>query len=283
MDGHGGWVLEVDIRRFFDTVDHGQLRAILRQRVGDGTLLRLINKWLKAGVMEGGQRWRAQAGTPQGGVISPLLANIFLHEVLDEWFEATVQPCLQGSAQLVRFADDAVLLFERADDAQRVMNVLPKRFGRFNLSLHPEKTRLVPFRQPSKGIRRPRRKPGTFDLLGFTHYWTRSWRGRWVIKRKTAKDRMRRLVKAFDRWCQRNRHRPLWEQQLILRRKLRGVYAYFGIRGNVASLQTLVYRVRCSWRRWLNRRSQRGTMPWRRFRQLLRVFPLPEPGCMAAV
>lgn len=273
----GGWVLEVDIRKFFDTVDHDQLRDVLRQRVRDGVLLRLIGKWLKAGALEEGQWQRLQEGTPQGGVISPILANIFLHEVLDRWFEETVKPHLKGSARLVRFADDAVLLFEREDDARRVLGVLPKRFGKFGLRLHPEKTRLVAFHQPPRGVKRPKPRPGTFDLLGFTHYWARSKRGNWVVKRKTAKDRYRRALKAINQWCRTNRHRLVMEQWRILSRKLRGLYAYYGIIGNIQTLKRLRYRVIRTWRKWLGRRSQRGRIPWERFEELLEVFPLPQP------
>lgn len=279
----GGWVLEIDIRKFFETVDHDQLRSVLRQRVRDGDILRLINKWLKAGVMEAGEWHASRQGTPQGGVISPILANIFLHEVLDQWFEHTVKPRLCGQARLVRFADDAVLLFEHRGDAHRVMNVLPKRFARYGLSLHPEKTRLVPFRRPPKSVRRLRCKPGTFDLLGFTHYWARSRRGSWVIKRKTAKDRFSRALKAINQWCRQHRHWPIPAQWAALWRKLKGLYAYYGIIGNVASLACLRYRVRRIWRFWLGRRSQRGRMPWARYVRLLETFPLPEPRRVAGV
>lgn len=283
METNGGWVLEIDIRKFFDTVDHNQLRHVLRRRVGDGVLLRLIDKWLKAGVMQEGQRRRTMQGTPQGGVISPVLANIFLDEVLDQWFEHSVQPRLCGRARHVRFADDAVLLFEREDDARRVMEVLPKRFARYGLRLHPEKTRLVGFQRPPKGTRRPQRRPGTFDLLGFTHYWGRSRRGNWVIKRKTAKDRLSRALKQINQWCRSNRHRPLAEQWRVLWGKLQGLYTYYGIIGNMASLQTLRYKVRRIWRHWLTRRSQKGGMSWARYAQLLTVFPLPWPTRRAAV
>jgi len=279
----GGWVVEVDIRKFFDEVDHRQLRAILRQRVSDGDLLRLINKWLKAGALEEGANQRLGKGTPQGGVISPMLANIFLHEVLDQWFEAEVKPRLQGEAHLVRFADDAILVFEREADARRVLAVLSKRFGRYGLRLHPDKTRLVPFLKPTKGRRGPQPKPGTFDLLGFTHYWARSRKGKWVIKRKTAKDRQRRVLQAFNHWCRRYRHHSVPWQWEALSRKLRGVYAYYGIIGNVPSLRQIRYQLERIWQKWLNRRSQHGRMPWARFRQLLTAFPLPAPRRVAAV
>ena len=176
----GGWVLEVDIQKFFDTLDHGHLREILRRRVRDGVLLRLIGKWLNAGVLEDGAVSYPEVGTPQGGVISPLLANIFLHEVLDVWFELEVKPRLQGQAFLVRYADDFVVVFSHEEDARRVLDVLPKRFGKYGLTLHPDKTRLVEFRRPdrpSSSEDRSDRRPGTFDLLGFTHFWGLSRRG----------------------------------------------------------------------------------------------------------
>ena len=275
MDMSGGWVLEIDIRKFFDEVDHGQLREALRKRVRDGDILRLINKWLKAGALEEGKDQRLKQGTPQGGVISPLLANIFLHEVLDQWFEAEVKPRLDGEAHLVRFADDAVLLFQDETDARRVLSALPKRFGKYGLRLHPEKTRLVPFDRPPKGMKKPRRKPGTFDLLGFTHYWARSRRGNWVVKRKIAKDRMSRATRALDQWCRANRHRPIPEQWRALVRKLQGLYAYYGIIGNVRKLRMIRYQATRSWRKWLDRRSQKGKMTWEHFQKLLAVFPLP--------
>jgi group II intron reverse transcriptase/maturase len=231
----GGWVLEVDIRKFFDTLDRQHLREILRRRVRDGVLLRLIGKWLHAGVLEAGQMSYPEAGTPQGGVISPLLANIYLHEVLDEWFERDVKPRLRGRAFLVRYADDAVMVFSREDDARRVLNVLPERFGKYGLTLHPDKTRLVEFQRPD---RRPPAdgggsgRPGTFDLLGFTHFWGLSRKGKWVVMRKTAKDRLSRALTRVNEWCRRNRHRPVGEQWRALSQKLRGHFGYFGIIGN---------------------------------------------------
>src|SRR5262245_16039367 len=196
MDTRGGWVLEVDIRKFFDTLDHGHLRSLLRLRVRDGVLLRLIDKWLKAGVMEDGSVSYPEAGAPQGGVASPLLSNVFLHYVLDLWFEQDVKPRLRQRAFLVRYADDFAIGLRDQGDAQRVLEVLPKRFGKYGLSVHSTKTRLVPFcRPPAKAEEQGELgvgRPGTFDLLGFTHYWGRSLRGYWVIKLKTAADRFSR-------------------------------------------------------------------------------------------
>jgi RNA-directed DNA polymerase len=276
---NGGWVLRVDIQGFFETLDHGHLREMLRQRVRDGVLLRLIGKWLKAGVMEDHVLHYRESGTPQGGVISPLLANIYLHEVVDQWFESVVKPRLKGLSSMVRYADDLVLTFSREDDARRVMAVLPKRFGKYGLLLHPDKTRLVSFGKPHSppggaGVRSGF-KPGTFDFLGFTHHWARSRRGFWVIKRKTARTRFRRAVRETARWCRRHRHRPVREQHQMLVRKLRGHYAYYGITGNSPSLGRFRNEVTKAWRKWLDRRSRSRRMSWERFRRLLERYPLP--------
>jgi RNA-directed DNA polymerase len=266
----GGWIVELDIQSFFDTMDWGQLRQMVRQRVKDGVITRLIDKWLKAGVMEDG-RWRAmEAGTPQGGVISPLLSNIYLHHVLDDWFEEEVKPRLCGRSFLIRYADDAVLAFANERDARRVLEVLPKRFERFGLSLHPNKTRLVSFKPPQQG-----RQAETFDLLGFTHYWAKSRTGRWVVKRKTARHRLRRALKRIGAWCRRNRHLPLREQHERLSRKVQGHYGYFGIRGNAKVLQRFRFQVTRLWVKWLRRRSQRTRLSWEQANLLLTLFPLP--------
>lgn len=277
----GGWVLEVDIRKFFDTLDHGHLLEILRRRVRDGVLLRLVSKWLHAGVLENGELSHPEAGTPQGGVISPLLANVYLHEVLDSWFERDVKPRLRGGALLVRYADDAALVFSREDDARRVMEVLPKRFGKYGLALHPEKTRLVEFRRPDRrppsGTGGSGGRPGTFDLLGFTHYWGLSRKGRWVVKRKTARDRFSRSLKRVADWCRQNRHRPVRDQRQALARKLLGHFGYFGITGNYEALHRFREGVRRAWRKWLDRRSNRARMSWDKMSKLLRRYPLPQP------
>jgi RNA-directed DNA polymerase len=272
MEMGGGWVLEVDIRKFFDTLDHRHLQAIVRQRVRDGVLLRLIGKWLNAGVLEDGELSYPDAGTPQGGVISPLLANIYLHEVLDVWFETEVKSRLRGKAFLVRYADDFLIGFSDELDARRVLDVLPKRFGKYGLTLHPDKTRLVRFSRPRNGDD----EPGSFNLLGFTHIWARSLRGYWVIKQRTAKERMRRALTAVAVWCRNNRHRSIKEQHAVLSAKLRGHYGYFGITGNSLALQRFHFRVRQIWQKWLARRSTKG-MAWERFNALLELRPLPLP------
>lgn len=273
----GGWVVEVDIARFFDSLDHAHLRAILGQRIGDGTIMRLIGKWLNAGVMEGLELHHPEAGTPQGGVISPLLANVFLHEVLDEWFVREVKPRLQGAATLVRYADDFVFVFARKEDAERVLDVLPKRFGKYGLTLHPDKTRLVPFRRPDRADDDDDDGPGSFDLLGFTHHWGLSRNGRWVVKRRTAKDRFSRTLRRIAEWCRRHRHDDVETQHRALVKKLRGHYAYFGVTSNYEALARLRYEAIAIWRRWLSRRSQKAFVSWSAMHRLLERFPLPTP------
>jgi group II intron reverse transcriptase/maturase len=272
----GGWVLEVDIKKFFDTLDHEHLLAILSQRVRDGLILRLIGKWLNAGVMEGLALSHPEAGTPQGGVISPLLANIYLHEVLDGWFVRDVQPRLSGRVVLVRYADDFVLIFAQKMDAERVLDVLPKRFGKYGLTLHPDKTRLVAFHRPDRDDGDDG-GPGTFDLLGFTHYWGRSRKGKWVVKKRTAKDRLSRTLRRIAEWCRTHRHDDVEMQHRALVRKLNGHYAYFGVTSNYASLARLVYEVKAIWRKWLSRRSQRGFLNWNAMHRLLERYRLPPP------
>jgi hypothetical protein len=189
---------------------HDKVREILRQRVRDGVLTRLIDKWLKAGVLEAGEWKRSENGTPQGGVISPLLSNVFLHEVLDKWFVEQIQPLLKGGSFLVRYADDFVMGFENRREAERVLTTLWKRFARFGLELHPDKTRLVAFENPGKGEPKGGKEANqSFDFLGFTHYWGRSRKGYWIIQRRTAKDRLNRSLKKISQWCRTHRHDPV--------------------------------------------------------------------------
>jgi RNA-directed DNA polymerase len=277
----GGWIVEVDIRKFYDTLDHAHLRDLLQLRVRDGVLLRLIGKWLNAGVLEEGSILHPETGTPQGGVISPLLANVYLHYVLDVWFEQEVKPRLKGHAFLVRYADDFIMGFACEEDARRVLEVLPQRFGKYGLTLHPEKTRLVPFRRPKaqthRAAQQPEPPPGTFDLLGFRHYWARSWRGNWVLQRKTAPSRFRRALRRIAQWCRANRHRPVAEQHRTLWQKVRGHNGYYGITGNAKALQRFRLGVARLWRKWLSRRHRRGPLPWPHFQALLQRYPLPPP------
>ncbi len=279
----GGWIIEVDIRKFFDTVDHERLRDVVLRRVRDGVLVRLIGKWLNAGVLERLGLSYPGVGTPQGGVISPLLANVFLHEIVDVWFVRDVLPRLQGRAKLVRYADDMVFVLETEQDARRLFDVLPKRFGKYGLTLHPEKTRLVKFTRPShrpSNGRDARAREGTFDFLGFTHHWGRSRAGFTIVKRRTAKDRFSRSLRRMKDWCRTHRHEPLQVQQQGLALRLRGHYAYFGITANFAALKRMAYEVRRTWRKWLSKRSRDGVYTWRRMNALLERLPLPKPRIM---
>jgi RNA-directed DNA polymerase len=270
MQMSGGWVVEVDIRKYFDSIDHARLREILRQRVRDGVLVRLIGKWLNAGVMEEGRLSHPEAGTPQGGVISPLLANIFLHEILDTWFARDVLPRLAGRAVLFRYADDFVILFSDEADARRVYDVLPKRFGRYGLTLHPNKTRLIDFRKP----RPPNGDgPGSFDLLGFTHVWARTRSGGFAVQRRTARGRFKRALQRVALWCREHRHRPIPEQHTTLSRMLRGHCAYYGITWNSHALLRFRRAMERLWVKWLGRRSQRARMTFERFRKLPALPP----------
>jgi group II intron reverse transcriptase/maturase len=289
LDGHifrmgGGWVLDLDISSYFDTIEHGHLRELVQRRVRDGVLTRLIDKWLKAGVMEKGRLNRATGrGTPQGGVISPMLANIYLHHVLDAWWEKEVLPRLQGQAHMVRFADDVVMVFRYRDEAEQVLRALVKRFARYGLKLNKEKTKLVRHTRPPWDKGKPGPRPGTFDFLGFTHYWGRSRKGRPVPKKKTAAKRLRRTLKRLNEWLKRKRHQPVRWQHRKLCMALRGHDAYYGVTGNGRSLNILRYHVERLWRKWLDRRSWRTRMNWQKFKRLLFHYPLPPPRVVHSV
>ena len=271
------WIVDADVSGFFDNLDHGHLREFIAQRVSDGGIKRLIGKWLNAGVMDGETLTYPDKGTPQGGVISPLLANIFLHHVLDDWFVKDVQPRMRGRCFMVRFADDFIIGFEHEWEARKVMDVLPKRFGRFGLTIHPDKTTLVQFRKPPSQLKKAKFN-GTFDFLGFTHYWAKAREGYWVIKRKTMGKRACRFVKAVRQWCRENRHLPLRDQHRALSVKLRGHYQYYGVRHNSMALDKVLYEVRRSWRFWLSRRSHTGKIIWDNFLKTIDVqMPLPRP------
>jgi RNA-directed DNA polymerase len=266
--------VDADVSGFFDNINWNQLIEVIKKRVNDGALIRLIGKWLHAGVMEDGVFYHPIKGTPQGGVISPLLANVFLNHVLDEWWVTTVKPRMRGRCFLVRFADDFVVGFEDEDDAHRFMKVLPKRFQRFGLTIHPKKTRQIAFGKPGSGSDSGSGKD-TFDFLGFTHYWARSRRGYWVIKRRTARSRLRRTIKAITLWCRYNRHLPVAVQHKKLCKKLRGHYAYFGIRSNMRPMERILYRAERAWQFWLSRRSHKGYVSWKKFEALREIYPLP--------
>jgi RNA-directed DNA polymerase len=275
-------VLEADIVSFFDRVDRTALLGMLRERVADGSLLRLVSKCLHVGVLDGEEFSTPEAGTAQGSILSPLLGNIYLHHVLDVWFTHEVLPRLRGKACLIRYADDLVIGFEYREDAERVMAVLPKRMQRYGLALHPEKTRLLDFRRPP-AAQQSGKGPDTFDFLGFTLYWRRSRRGRWHLACKTRRARLRRAILAVYAWCRGHRHEELAVQHAALRSRLQGHYNYFGVNGNLKSLACLLWHARRAWRKWLCRRSQRARLTWERFKGLLREYPLPLPRVMVQI
>lgn len=274
-------VLDADISQFYDDIDHRWLNRFLDKRVNDGVIRGLINKWLSAGVMEGERVHYPPTGTPQGGVISPLLANVYLHYVLDEWFVQEVQPRLVGRSFLVRFADDFLIGTESQRDNERIHRVLIKRCAKYGLRIHPDKTRRVDFARPPRdptGV-----KPSTFDFLGFTHYWAKARSGWWVIKRKTAAKRVRRTLRYLWTWCRSNKHKPVHEQHQGLAAKLRGHYSYFGIRSNYGMLEAVYERALETWRRWLGRRSNTGYLSHAKFDAFLTRYPLPMPHIVHAI
>jgi RNA-directed DNA polymerase len=246
------WVIELDIKGFFDNIPHAPLREMFSRRISDGVLNRLVLGWLKAGVMKG-QNWEAsEAGTPQGGIVSPLLANLYLHEVLDQWAETQVRPTLRGTMELIRYADDAVLCFSNEADARKVLEVLPKRFGKYGLTLHPDKTKLVDFRPPR---RRKDGKSESYDFLGFTLYWGKSRRGFDTVKLKTQQKRYAKGLKAITEACRRQRHEPMKKQQENLRARLQGHIAYYGVSHNYDMIEGFVRESVRIWHKWLNRRG----------------------------
>jgi RNA-directed DNA polymerase len=274
------WIIDADIAKFFDTISWEELRTILQKRVNDGAILRLIGMWLHVGVVEGDRITNQEMGTPQGAPISPILANIFLHTVLDEWFQNEVRPRMNGNCFLARFADDFVTGFNLKSDAERVFRVLPKRFERYGLRIHPEKSRMVQFSRPywkqGKG-------PGSFAFLGFTHYWGKMLSGGWTIKRKTQGKRLSRFLSGIGDWCKGHRHDTMAKQYGILSAKLRGHYQYYGVRGNFKMLEVVYEGTRVKWKKWLSRRNSKNRMGWEKFAvKVEEIFALPKPRIVHA-
>lgn len=272
------YVVEADVRAYFDSIVSDQLMEMVEKRVRDGSMLRLIRKWINAGVIEEGRLLSMETGTGQGQVISPLLANIYLHFVLDVWFEEEVRPRLRGQAYLIRYLDDFVILFQYEMDAKRVYEVLPKRFGKYGLELHPEKTRLLAFgRRALEAAEEGGHKPATFDFLGFTHICAWSRKGRFTIHVRTIGKRLRRSLFRISEWCQEHRHDPVDKQCEALNRKLLGHYQYYGRPTNHRRLWRFYRAVRGIWRKWLNRRTRGKTLPWPEYAKLLARHPLACP------
>jgi RNA-directed DNA polymerase len=272
-------VLEADISGYFDAIVRSLLMEMIEERVSDGRILRLIGKWINVGVVDEGRLLVTKTGTGQGQVISPLLANIYLHYVLDEWFEKVVKPRLKGEAYEIRFADDFILCFQYREDAEKVLDVLRKRFAKYGLTLHPDKTRLMEFGQEAltKSEAPGGKKPATFDFLGFTHICKRSRRGYFTIHVRTMRKRLRRSLKKVTVWCCEHRHDSVVEQQEALNRKLRSHYQYYGRSTNFRSLEEFYQCVRRIWHKWLNRRTRGNTLNWLEYGQLLQRHPLLRP------
>src|SRR5213593_1301480 len=272
-------VLEADISGYFDAIVRSLLMEMVEKRVSDGTILRLIGKWINIGAVDQGRLLISETGTGQGQVISPLLANVYLHYVLDEWFETVVKPRLRGQAYEIRYADDFILCFQYREDAEKVLAVLRKRFEKYGLTLHPDKTRLIEFGRDalSKWEAEGGPKPGTFDFLGFTHICRRSRRGNFTLHVRTMRQRLRRSLRRASAWCQRHRHDPLAEQCRTLNAVLRGHYQYYGRPTNFRSLWEFYRGVRRIWRKWLNRRTRGRSLPWPVYGELLNAHPLQRP------
>jgi group II intron reverse transcriptase/maturase len=268
-------IIDADVSKFFDNMPHEDIHNILRKRVNDGKLHRFIGKWLNAGVVEEDNIHYPDCGSPQGGCISPLLANIFLHHVLDEWYVNEVKPRLKGRSFLVRFADDFVWGCESEEDGHRVMEVLPKRFAKYGLTVHSDKTKMIRFKWVNKYVQHCGN--GTFDFLGFTHYWARSRNNNWVIKKKTMRKRQARAMRNLYLYCRNEKHAPVKEQHRKLCSKLHGLYNYYGVIGNYRMLLMVYEHTRMCWRRWLGRRTRDGYISWERFEKFLAYWKLPRP------
>ena len=273
------YVIDCDISAFFDNIQHDELLSILRKRVTDGRVLELIEAWLKAGIMDGRDLVFPEKGSPQGSVISPLLANVYLHEVLDTWFADVVTAHCRGKVVIYRYADDFVIGCEHESDAQRIMQALPKRFAKYGLEINTEKTRMIPFHRPPRDYSRQTHgpKPGTFTFLGFTHYWGKTRKGWYTIKWKTDRRRLRRSVQTLWQWCRDHRHTAVESQYTTMCSKLRGYYQYYGIPFNTESLELVYFKVTRAWRYWLNRRGGRKKLNWTTYQKLISKFTLPRP------
>ncbi len=272
------WVLECDLRNFFGSLDHGWLLRFVKHRVGDPRILTLIRRWIKAGVMEDGVISANDIGTPQGGSISVILSNIYLHYVLDLWFEKVVKPRMKGEVYLIRYLDDFIVCFQHRRDAVRFHEVLPKRLSKFALRLEPTKTKLVEFGRFASGWAEKREKKlETVYFLGFTHFCTRNRKGNFTVGRKTEKTRHRRSIINLSRTMEIIRHNTLPEQVLEINQILQGLYAYYGMGGNIGSLQKVYRFTERYWRKMLSSRSQRGNITWEKFHKIKETFPLRRP------
>jgi group II intron reverse transcriptase/maturase len=269
-----GYIVEADIKGYFDNIDHDKLLAMMEQRINDRAFMRLIVKWLKAGVLEpDGYVKHPAAGTPQGGIVSPVLSNIYLHIVLDEWFQNEVKPRLKGRAVMSRYADDWVCAFQYREDARRFYNVLPKRLGRYELQTEPSKTKIIRFSRFY-----PSRKRGrTFTFLGFEFYWSKDRKGIAHVKRRTAPSKLRMALQRMKAWLKASRHQPKRQFFKTLKQKLTGHYNYYYVHGNARSVWAFYRLVIGYAKKWLNRRSQRKSYNWDQFKRVLEHAQIPRP------
>lgn len=265
------YVVDTDIKGFFDNVNHEWLMKFVEHRIQDPNLQRLIIRFLRAGVMEEGEEHKTTQGTPQGGVCSPILANLYLHHVIDLWFNSTVKECLEGEAYMVRYADDIIFCFQNKEDVDRFYKDLQERLSKFELELSEEKTKIVKFSDDDNDDN------GTFDFLGFTHYMGKCKDGVKRLKRKTAKKRFRRGIKQFRDWIRNNRTLSVKEFMRKLNRKLTGVYNYYAVSDNGKSMQCFYQGVGKLIYKWLNRRSQKKSFGWEKFKLFLEKYQLVRP------
>jgi len=274
-----GWVLEADLKNFFGSLDDGWLLRFVEHRVGGPRIISLVRRWLKAGILEDGELHPNEEGTPQGGSVSVLLSNLYLHHVLDLWFEQVVKPRLKGEAYLVRYIDDFVVCFQYRADALRMQNALRKRLGKFGLELEPTKTKLVQFGRFAQrhANKRGRRRPETIYFLGFTLYCTQNRKGNFKVGWRTEKSRLQRSLANLRDLMRRMRHLKLQEQVINLNRVLRGQYAYYGIASNLRALQKVHRFVMYYWRKMLGSRSRKGYVTWEAFQGISAQYPIRQP------
>lgn len=273
------YVVDMDIEKFFDTIEHGWLMKCLRERIVDTSLLRLIGRFLRAGAMEEGKYLEVDRGTPQGGIVSPILANIYLHYVLDLWFEKAVKKQLKGYAQLVRYCDDFIVCFQSGNEAKAFEEILKERLDKFGLKIAEGKSRVIGFgRYEWEKARREGGKVATFDFLGFTHYCDKTRGGKFKLGRKTSSKRFRQKVKAVNQWLKRVRNQvTLMEWWRVYRIKLVGHYRYYGISGNMLALKEFARETSNLAYKWINRRSQKKSYTYTQYCKFKRYNPLPEP------
>jgi len=272
------WVLEADLKNFFGSLDHGWLLRFVEHRVGDPRIISLIKKWLKAGIMEDGEYAESDIGTPQGGSISVLLSNLYLHYVLDLWFEKAIKPRLKGECYLIRYIDDFIVCFQYKHDAERFMDVLAKRLAKFELTLEPNKTRLIEFgRHAGQNAKTDGRKPETLYFLGFTHFCTKSRKGKFLVGRRTEKSRLKRSISKLQDKMRNIRHWKVGEQIDKINQMLRGHYNYYGMGGNYRALEKVYYLTKKFLKKMLSSRSWKGNVTWELFSRIMEKYPILRP------